>query len=158
MEVSMTRWKLSSKQWDALDELRFLTRDAKVFRNATIILLSAGLHARNRGWPFSYRIKQLLIQSRSRLLERLLVHQRPGVKTFRYWQEGPDYDRNFTMPSTVLAAIDYLHHNPVRREFVPRAVDWKWSSARYYLHDPPQPYAGLPTVHSLPAEWLNEPD
>jgi len=37
----MVRWKLSSKQWDALDELRFSTRDAKVFRNATIILLSA---------------------------------------------------------------------------------------------------------------------
>ncbi len=41
MEVIMVRWKLSSKQWDALDELRFSTRDAKVFRNATIILLSA---------------------------------------------------------------------------------------------------------------------
>jgi putative transposase len=107
--------------------------------------------------PFSYRIKQLLIQSRSRLLERLTVHQRPGVKTFRYWQEGPGYDRNFIKPSTVLAAIDYLHHNPVRRGFVKRAVDWKWSSARYYLLDPPQQYAGLPTVHSLPAEWLNEP-
>jgi transposase len=38
----MVQWKLSSKQWDALDELRFSTRDAKVFRNATIILLSAG--------------------------------------------------------------------------------------------------------------------
>ncbi len=37
----MGRWKVSSKQWDALDELRFSTRDAKVFRNATIILLSA---------------------------------------------------------------------------------------------------------------------
>jgi putative transposase len=41
MEVIMVSWKLSSKQWDALDELRFSTRDAKVFRNATIILLSA---------------------------------------------------------------------------------------------------------------------
>ena len=92
--------------------------------------------------PFSYRIKQLLIQSRSRLLERLTIHQRPGVTTFRYWQEGPGYDRNFIKPSTVLAAIDYLHHNPVRRGLVKRAVDWKWSSARYYLLDPPQQYAG----------------
>ena len=108
--------------------------------------------------PFSYRIKQLLVQSRSRLLERLTIHQRPGVKTFRYWQEGPGYDRNFTKPSTVLAAIDYLHHNPVRRGFVKRAVDWKWSSARYYLVDPPQQYPDLPTVHSLPAEWLDETD
>jgi hypothetical protein len=30
------------------------------------------------------------------------------------------------------------------------------SRARYYLRDPPQQYAGLPTVHSLPAEWMNE--
>jgi transposase len=37
----MVSWKLTGKQWDALDELRFSTRDAKVFRNATIILLSA---------------------------------------------------------------------------------------------------------------------
>jgi transposase len=37
----MVQWKLSSKQWDALDELRFSTPTAKVFRNATIILLSA---------------------------------------------------------------------------------------------------------------------
>jgi transposase len=37
----MVNWKLSSKQWDALDELRFSTREAKVFRNATVILLSA---------------------------------------------------------------------------------------------------------------------
>jgi transposase len=37
----MAQWKLSSRQWDALDELRFSTGSAKVFRNATIILLSA---------------------------------------------------------------------------------------------------------------------
>ncbi len=108
--------------------------------------------------PFSYRIKQLLIQSEDRLLQRLTIRQRPGVTTFRYWQEGPGYDRNFIKPSTVLTAIDYLHHNPVRRGLVKRAVDWKWSSVRYYLVDPPQQYIGLPTVHSLPAEWLNEPD
>lgn len=37
----MARFKLSSKQWDALDEFRSSARDAKVFRNATIILLSS---------------------------------------------------------------------------------------------------------------------
>jgi hypothetical protein len=64
----------------------------------------------------------------------------------------------FNKPSTVLAAIDYLHHNPVRWGFMKRAVAWKCSSARYYLLDPLQQYTGLPTVHSLPAEWLNESD
>ncbi|HEV3118353.1 MAG TPA: IS630 family transposase [Gemmataceae bacterium] len=36
----MAAWKLSDKAWDALDELRFSTVDAAVFRNATIILMS----------------------------------------------------------------------------------------------------------------------
>lgn len=36
----MAAWKLSNKEWDALDELRFGTADAAVFRNATIILMS----------------------------------------------------------------------------------------------------------------------
>lgn len=108
--------------------------------------------------PFSYRIKQLLLQSRSPLLARLTVQQRPGVTTFRYWQEGPGYDRNITKVSTVLAAIDYLHNNPVRRGLVQRAVDWKWSSARFYLHDPPQQHPGLPSIHRVPAEWLNVAD
>lgn len=105
--------------------------------------------------PFSYRIKQLLEQSRSRLLERLTIRQRPGVETFRFWQEGPGYDRNFNESATALGAIDYLHYNPVRRGLAKNAVDWKWSSARYYLVDPPQQYPELPTIHSLPAEWLD---
>lgn len=42
----MAIWKLTGKQWDALDKLRFSARDAKVFRNATIILLSAAGNAK----------------------------------------------------------------------------------------------------------------
>jgi putative transposase len=106
--------------------------------------------------PFSYRVKQILIKSRSRLLDRLTIRQRPGVTTFRFWQEGPGYDRNLTKSSTVIAAIDYLHHNPVRRGFVKKAIDWRWSSARYYVDDPPRQYPGLPIIHSLSAEWLDE--
>lgn len=37
----MAAWKLSSEEWEALDALRFSTTDAAVFRNATIILMSA---------------------------------------------------------------------------------------------------------------------
>ena len=107
--------------------------------------------------PFSYRIKQLLIQSKSRLLKRLTVQQRPGVTTFRYWQEGPGYDRNIVRPSTALAAIDYLHANPVRRNLSASPSGWKWSSARYYCLEPPQQYPGLPEITSLPATWLSEP-
>jgi transposase len=37
----MNRWKLTDRQWDALDELRFSTTEVAVFRNATVILMSS---------------------------------------------------------------------------------------------------------------------
>ena len=37
----MAAWTLSSEQWGALDHVRFSTTDAALFRNATIILMSA---------------------------------------------------------------------------------------------------------------------
>lgn len=37
----MAAWKLTTERWEALDDLRFSTTDAAVFRNATIILMSA---------------------------------------------------------------------------------------------------------------------
>jgi REP-associated tyrosine transposase len=80
--------------------------------------------------PFSYRIKGLLEASRSPLLESLTIRQRPGVQTFRFWQEGSGYDRNLDQVGSVLAAIDYIHHNPVRLGLVAQASDWQWSMCR----------------------------
>jgi putative transposase len=105
--------------------------------------------------PYSYRIKQLLAKSNRRLLERLTIQQRPGTKTFRYWQEGPGCDRNLDKPKTVLQAVDYLHNNPVRRGLVQCAVDWKWSSARHFLMPNEVVDPSLPTICKLPAEFLS---
>ncbi|HUT89267.1 MAG TPA: transposase [Thermoguttaceae bacterium] len=105
--------------------------------------------------PYSYRIKQLLIAGHSPLLKRLTGRQPPGVMTFRYWQEGPGYDRNLTERESILASIDYIHMNPVRRGLCPRAIDWRWSSARFYLNDGKQEDDALPTIHGLPFEVLN---
>ena len=82
-----------------------------------------------------------------------LLRQRPGVSRFRYWQEGPGYDRNLSEPRTLLAAIDYLHANPVRRGLVQAAIDWRWSRVRHYCQEtlPADPL--LPKVHGLPAGW-----
>lgn len=104
--------------------------------------------------PYSYRIKQLLVKSRSPLLDRLTIQQRPGIKTFRYWQEGPGYDRNLETERAVQAAIDYIHLNPVRRQLCRNAVDWKCSSIRFYL-DPTAPAdPALPKLYSLPASFF----
>jgi putative transposase len=49
-----------------------------------------------------------------------------------FWQEGPDYDRKLQTCEAVLASIDYIHLNPVKRGLCQRARDWRWSSARFY--------------------------
>jgi putative transposase len=65
--------------------------------------------------PFSYRVKQRLVEERNPLLETLTVRERPGVLTFRFWQEGGGYDRNLSSEGEVSGAIDYIHMNPVHR-------------------------------------------
>ncbi len=103
--------------------------------------------------PYSYRIKQLLIAANSPWLPKLTIRQRSGVTTFRYWQEGPGYDRNLMHPRAVESSIDYLHHNPVRRKLCLRAIDWRWSSARCFLRGPAAIDPALPKITKIPAEF-----
>ncbi|MFN0199643.1 MAG: REP-associated tyrosine transposase [Planctomycetaceae bacterium] len=106
--------------------------------------------------PFSAEINGILVANNAGLVEQLTVQERPGKYCFRYWQEGAGYDRNVFSREVLLAAIDYIHENPVRRGLCRRAIDWKWSSARYYLLQPErQQFAGLPFVHGIPADVLN---
>jgi putative transposase len=103
---------------------------------------------------FSYRIKRLLQQGKSPMLGSLTIRQRSGVETYRYWQEGPGYDRNLDNPDTVLAAIDYIHRNPVRRGLVEKSIEWQWSSARWYEGVPYASEIRVPRFEKLPAEFL----
>jgi REP element-mobilizing transposase RayT len=91
--------------------------------------------------PFSRQIHALLADSGARLLDRRTVRERPGKTCFRFWQEGPGFDRNLYSPEAIFTALDYIHSNPVKRNLCPRAVDWNWSSARFYLAE-----FGNPTV------------
>ncbi len=50
----------------------------------------------------------------------------------RFWQPGGGYDRNIDSVATLYQMIEYIHLNPVRRGLVTRAIDWPWSSARWY--------------------------
>lgn len=107
--------------------------------------------------PVSILARDDLRASRSRLLERLVVRERPDKMVFRFWQEGPGYDRNLQTCEAVQASIDYIHNNPVVRGLCRRARDWRWSSARFYesggkLHDP-----AWPRLTFLPNEfWTSQ--
>jgi putative transposase len=106
--------------------------------------------------PFSAEIHQLMEELHSPLLKKLVNRIRPGKTCFRFWQEGPGFDRNLYSPTAIQASIHYIHENPVKRGLCRRAVDWKWSSARWYLGDPPrQQEPDLPFIHGLPAGALD---
>ncbi len=65
-------------------------------------------------------------------------------------QSGGGYDRNIKTPKTLLAMIDSIHKNPLRRGLVKRAVDWHWSSAAYYGGSGDSP---LP-LDPIPWDWV----
>jgi putative transposase len=64
--------------------------------------------------PFSGRIKKLLLKNHDPLLARLTVMERPGKRVFRFWQEGPGYDRNLSSEASILPAIDYIQSGASR--------------------------------------------
>jgi putative transposase len=113
--------------------------------------ISALLKAIKR--PTSYRIKQSL-HNNQKLVEQLTVHQRPGVTTFRFWQEGPGYDRNLGSIKAIESAIDYIHCNPVRRKLCQRAIEWKWSSARFFQDPTAALDPDLPRLDPMPYDLL----
>jgi len=103
--------------------------------------------------PVSAKMKCDLQRAASPLLARLTVRERPGKYSFRFWQEGPGYDRNFQEQRSVLSSIEYIHLNPVRRKLVTRARRWKWSSVRFYESDGKDHDPDLPRVSPMAAEF-----
>ena len=102
--------------------------------------------------PVSRQVRANLEAIGSRLLQKLTIRNRPGSTAFRFWQEGPGYDRNMQTEKAVMNAIDYIHLNPVRRGLVKTASDWKWSSAQWYLSDGQLVYPDSPVLHFPPPE------
>jgi putative transposase len=103
--------------------------------------------------PVSIHVRKDLEARQSRLLPRLTVRERPGKFVFRYWQEGPGFDRNLLQPKVVQASLDYMHLNPVQRGLCVKARDWRWSSARFYASEGMELDEALPTLTPLPAEF-----
>jgi len=107
--------------------------------------------------PCSVAAKADLLQSGSTLLDKLTIRTRPGVRAFRFWQEGPGYDRNLRTEAAVLASIEYIHTNPVKSQLCKRASQWHWSSARWYESDGQLLDPLLPIIHPLPGEFFESP-
>ncbi|MCA8997547.1 MAG: transposase [Planctomycetaceae bacterium] len=106
--------------------------------------------------PFSKQVKSILVENHSRLLKQLTVRERPGKSCFRFWQEGAGYDRNVYSKEVILHSINDIHENPVRRGLCRNPIEWKWSSARYDLNEPPQEQEpDFPLIHGIPTGALD---
>ncbi len=106
--------------------------------------------------PLSHYVHGLLRDANSPLLSKLIVRERPGKHSFRFWQEGPGFDRNLFTVKAIQGSIEYIHRNPVERKLCRQAIDFRWSSARYYLAEPPkQQFDGVPKLHGLRAETFD---
>ena len=99
--------------------------------------------------PFSYRVKQHLEHTDVPLLQQLTVQERPGKMVFRFWQEGPGYDRNLTSREAVLSVIEYIHNNPVRRGLSATTGEWQWSSWKYYHQTSKISNPELPKIYGI---------
>ncbi len=81
--------------------------------------------------PASHRIHRIL-ETTLLEIEAKLSKSRTG---FRLWQHGGGYDRNLTSPKAIVASIDYIHDNPVRKNLCAHPSEWPWSSWKQW-HQP----------------------
>ncbi len=82
---------------------------------------------------------QRLIQATNaqRLLGLLKFFKRAHKtqSTYQLWEEG-SHPQLIESESIMRQKVDYIHYNPVKRGYVDKPEDWRYSSARVY--------AGLP--------------
>jgi hypothetical protein len=62
-----------------------------------------------------------------------------------FWQ-AHYHDFNVSTHEKFVEKLRYIHQNPVRRGFVARPEDWKWSSFRHYQ-------TGMPGIVEIESEW-----
>ena len=97
--------------------------------------------------PVGVRAIKFLRKSSPQWLPRISVKHAGKLERF-FWQPGGGFDRNATDPRLILLMIDYIHANPVRRQLVQKAEEWKWSSAGWHegkntLRPDPIDFGGL---------------
>jgi putative transposase len=81
--------------------------------------------------PVGRQAARFLLRTAPEWLDRIAERRGRRVE-YHFWQSGGGYDRNIIAPRTLLAMIDYIHLNPVRRGLAERPGDWPWSSAPWF--------------------------
>jgi transposase len=87
----MAGWKLTDREWDALDKLRFSTTDVAVFRNATMILMSGSGRSKASIAKDFGCCPATVDNVRKRYRERGIAGLVPGKSTGRRSRATPEY-------------------------------------------------------------------
>ncbi len=86
----------------------------------------------------SYQAIRWIQENKPRWIPYIQTVQR-GKSVFRFWLPGGGYDRNIYGDQTLLKTMNYIHNNPVRAGLVEKPTDWKWSSAKFWEFEEPDP-------------------
>jgi putative transposase len=87
-------------------------------------------------------------------VRRMADEQSDGTIQHRFWQRGGGFDRNLWSEKALLAEIDYIHANPLRRGLCETPEAWPWSSAADYVYVRQGPLKI--DFDSLPRFFVNE--
>ena len=83
------------------------------------------------------QIKKLLQQDRRSYILRLIensIYKKKGQE-FQIWQRE-NFPKFIETEEFFLQKLNYIHQNPVKKGYVEKPEDWKYSSAgNYYLND-----------------------
>jgi putative transposase len=82
--------------------------------------------------PVSRRARAFLTANHPDRLEQLKVTRPSGNVEFRFWDTTAPEDRAVVLPAAYPRAIESIHEEPVQRGLASSAVDYPWSSARWY--------------------------
>ena len=139
------------------DSLKFLQEQKRLYIIA-YVLMENHIHlvafsdhlAKELGDFKSFTARQCIDyyqqQGNDFVLKQLEFHKLPSHKDrdYQFWQEGvhPQQIQNETM---LQQKVDYIHYNPIRRGYVDKATDWRYSSARNY--------AGMQGILEICRDW-----
>jgi putative transposase len=126
LEESRAKWDFKLAAWVAMPEHFHMILWPGPRTDPATPDLAKILH------DFKSQLAQRII-ARWRQLEapvlRILIDPRGRA---RFWQRGGGFDRNIRSEDELAREVAYIHHNPVKRGLVTSAIDWPWSSARWY--------------------------
>jgi putative transposase len=92
---------------------------------------------RNRLSVFLKQWKQRSSVQVKQLFRRRLTHYASKIDVSQPVWQRKFYSFNLYSPQKLREKLAYMHANPVRAGLAKRAIDWRWSSARYYeLQEP----------------------